>query len=411
MREQGVLARPLVDELRDPRVRRLRGDPDGVLDHPRPRASVRDDAHTLHAEQRRAAIPLVVEPGAGSVETGPEGQQRQRRDRSLLEVLAQRAEDEAGDALEELDDNVADEAIADDDVGPVSDHVVRLDVADEMQVRGGQLGVRLAGLLVPLVDLLADVQQADPRVLHAEDVLGKDRAHGRELDEVVGLGVHVGADVEQHDRAGGGDHVGRERRTVDPADAPKAEDRGGHRGAGRAGADHRIGVAVADQIRGDDDRGAALRAQRGGRMLPHLDHLGRVDEAQVGGLWAPVLGDLAFDARHVTDKDDLVSGSSDGVVDRSADDFARGEIATHRVDRDPHRSLELLAFGRPDRLDRDRLAPVVPPAGGAHVMGALQLVTVLALDQRRCADREMRAALTLARLGHLSLGNAHAETP
>jgi len=42
-------------------------------------------------------------------------------------------------------------------------------------------------------------------------------------------------------------------------------------------------------------------------------------------------------------------------------------------------------------------------------MGALQLVTMVAFDQRRSADREMRAALTLARLGYLSLGNAHAE--
>jgi hypothetical protein len=45
------------------------------------------------------------------------------------------------------------------------------------------------------------------------------------------------------------------------------------------------------------------------------------------------------------------------------------------------------------------------------MMGALELVTVLALDQRRSADREVRAALTLARLGNLSLGDAHAETP
>jgi len=38
-------------------------------------------------------------------------------------------------------------------------------------------------------------------------------------------------------------------------------------------------------------------------------------------------------------------------------------------------------------------------------------VAVLALDERRCADREVRSTLTLARLGNLSLGNAHAETP
>jgi hypothetical protein len=44
-------------------------------------------------------------------------------------------------------------------------------------------------------------------------------------------------------------------------------------------------------------------------------------------------------------------------------------------------------------------------------MGAMQLVAVLAFDQRRCADREVRAALALARLGNFTLGNAHAETP
>ncbi len=42
-------------------------------------------------------------------------------------------------------------------------------------------------------------------------------------------------------------------------------------------------------------------------------------------------------------------------------------------------------------------------------MRALQLMAMLALDQRRGTDGEMRAALTLARLGNLSLGNAHAE--
>jgi hypothetical protein len=41
-------------------------------------------------------------------------------------------------------------------------------------------------------------------------------------------------------------------------------------------------------------------------------------------------------------------------------------------------------------------------------MRALQLMTVVALDEWRCADREVRAALTLARLRDLSLGDAHA---
>ena len=70
-----------------------------------------------------------------------------------------------------------------------------------------------------------------------------------------------------------------------------------------------------------------------------------------------------------------------------------------------------LAFGWGDRLDRDRLTTVVPATGGTRVVRAVKLVTVLALDERWRADREMRAALALASLGNLSLGNAHAETP
>jgi hypothetical protein len=44
-------------------------------------------------------------------------------------------------------------------------------------------------------------------------------------------------------------------------------------------------------------------------------------------------------------------------------------------------------------------------------MRALELMAVIALHERRGADGEMGAPFALARLGNLSLGNAHAETP
>ena len=56
----------------------------------------------------------------------------------------------------------------------------------------------------------------------------------------------------------------------------------------------------------------------------------------------------------------------------------------------------------------DGLTPGVPPAGGTGVMRALQLVTVLALDEGRRADRQVCATLSLPSLRDLSLGNAHA---
>ena len=56
----------------------------------------------------------------------------------------------------------------------------------------------------------------------------------------------------------------------------------------------------------------------------------------------------------------------------------------------------------------DGLTPGVPPAGGTGVMRALQLVTMLALDEGRRADRQVCATLSLPSLRDLSLGNAHA---
>ena len=178
-----------------------------------------------------------------TVEAGLEGQQRQRRHRALLEVGTQRAEDVAGQPLEELDHDVADESVADDHVGDMADHVVPLHVADEVQPRLLDASVGLARQGVALLRLLADVEQADARARHLQDVLRVDGSHHRVMDQVVGLGVDVGAHVEEQDRPAGGDEVGSQRRAVDPLDATQPEDGGGHRGAGRAGADQGVGQA------------------------------------------------------------------------------------------------------------------------------------------------------------------------
>ena len=262
-------------------------------------------------------------------------QHGERRDRSLLEVLAQGAEDEAGDALEELDHHVADEPVAHDDIGAVLDQVVRLDVANEMEVERRQLGVGLAGQLVALLNLLADVEEADPRVRHVEDVLGEDRAHRSELDQVLRIRVDVGAHVEQHHRTGGGHHVGRQGRSVDALDAAETEDGGGHGRPRRAGADDGVGRTVTHEVGGDHDRRSPLRADGGGRVIPHLDDLGGVDELDVGRDALAVRGGLALQARDVTHEADLV-GAVECVLDGAANDLARGVVATHRVDRDAH---------------------------------------------------------------------------
>ncbi len=88
--------------------------------------------------------------------------------------------------------------------------LVRLDVAHEVQVRGSEPDERLARQGVALLRLLADVEQRDPRLLDVEDALGVERAHRPELDQVLRLGVDVGAHVEQDERSGRGQEVGRQ---------------------------------------------------------------------------------------------------------------------------------------------------------------------------------------------------------
>src|SRR5438270_547772 len=73
-------------------------------------------------------------------------------------------------------------------------------------------GGRVPGQLVALLLLRADVQEADPRPVVLEDVPGEDGAHDAVLEQVLGLGVDVGADVEEdgaamqrrHDRGDAG---------------------------------------------------------------------------------------------------------------------------------------------------------------------------------------------------------------
>src|SRR5438034_2645342 len=58
-------------------------------------------------------------------------------------------------------------------------------------------------------------------------------------------------------------------------------------------------------------------------------------------------------------------------------------------------------------LQLDRLAALVPAAVRADVMRQLLLVTMLAFDELRHAQRQVRTTLTLAGMRDASLGNSH----
>ena len=135
-------------------------------------------------------------------------------------ALADRAEHRLRDALDQLERDVAGEAVGDDDVGRAGGDLGALDVADEVhRGRAGRGAQRSSWASsrssVPLVGSSPLDSSADARALDAEHGARERGAHEGELHEVLGPGLDVGADVEQQDRRAGDRHRQRERRAVD----------------------------------------------------------------------------------------------------------------------------------------------------------------------------------------------------
>ncbi len=171
--------------------------------------------------------------------------------------------------------DIAGKALGDHDVhGSLAD-VVALDEADIIEVGALRLAQDAAGLahLLETLDLLdPDVEEADRRPLEIEQHPRHGAAHGGERDEVLGIAADGGADIE-HDRfAAQSRPQRRDRRAGDAGHRLEVESRHRHQGAGIAGRDHRIGLALLHGVdRHPHRRFPPAMAQRLAGLLVHLD--------------------------------------------------------------------------------------------------------------------------------------------
>src|SRR5215471_6803179 len=133
-----------LDLLGEVATRELRGEADRVLDGLGRGPPVADDHAALDAEQRRPAVFGVVEARLEAAEGRARQQETHRGLQRALDLLAQEVLDHLGERLGHLQDDVAGEAVGDDDVDGSVEDVAPLDVADEVQ----------AGLLEDLEGLL-----------------------------------------------------------------------------------------------------------------------------------------------------------------------------------------------------------------------------------------------------------------
>ena len=150
-----------------------------------------DDDIAVDAEEGAAglggAVGEVVEAFRESAELGV--------GELATELVLKEGGGRATEGFGELEEDVADEAIADDHVGLISEDVGAFDVADEVESAFPEDGVGFLDLTVALALLLADAEEADGGVRDAEEFADEDAAHDGEAEELLRAAVDVAADI------------------------------------------------------------------------------------------------------------------------------------------------------------------------------------------------------------------------
>ena len=102
----------------------------------------------------------------------------------------------AGQALAEFQEDIAAEAVADDDVGHALEYVPSLHVAHEVQGTGLEELIGLLHGFAAFFLLLPDVEETHLGLFDASDMVHEDGTHDPKLHQMLGLTIHVGSDVQ-----------------------------------------------------------------------------------------------------------------------------------------------------------------------------------------------------------------------
>ena len=163
-------------------------------------AAVADHADPFHPQQQGPAVFGMVESLLDADQVAAEKGGAHLAAPTPRQLGPQHVQENPAHRFEELQQHVAGEAVAHHHVEFSGEHVPALAVAGEHQALfRRQQGVGLQGEIVALAFLLTDVQQADARSPHLQDVPAVDAAHQGELMEPGRFAVAVGAHVEHED--------------------------------------------------------------------------------------------------------------------------------------------------------------------------------------------------------------------
>ena len=288
------------------------------------------------AEQRRAADLVDVHHVLESLEVALEHERRQLVLGAGEEHALELAHQELYHALAALEHDVARESVRHDDVHVPAQCGGALDVADEVYAAlVGDALERRPGLLLQLraLGLLrAVIEQADPRVRAAEDVLGVEAAHEGELQQVLAGALRVRAAVYEHDAPAAVGDDRPERRAADAADALYGERGAREQRSGAAGGDHGVAPALLEQVQRHGHGGVLLPPRRRARVVLHRDDLAGVDY-----LYAALAAEVTLDVLAPADQRN-VHAQLALCTDRTRYGRLRRIVAAHGVNYYPQSS-------------------------------------------------------------------------
>src|ERR671911_490785 len=140
---RGIYHHPLRKTIHDAVFDPSRGQPDRVRDRRPGGVSVRDHREASEPEEVRAAVGVGVEPAPETACRGPDEQPTELAAGGGGDLLAERVEQLLDRPLEQLQGDVAREAVGDDDVGREAKQLPSLRVPLEVQPALAKQGVRL----------------------------------------------------------------------------------------------------------------------------------------------------------------------------------------------------------------------------------------------------------------------------
>ena len=272
---------------------------------------------------------------------------------------------------------------------------------------------RLLRHLVALAVLRADREQPDRGRRTLQDRLRVGVAHDGELDEPLGMAVHVGAGVKDDDRPPGlaRRQDRRDRGTLHAGDAPEVQDRARRDRTGVAGGHERVRTPLLHEPHRHVDGAVLLLTDRVNGAFIHPGDVRGVDDLQrpsdlrlLRGLseLRGKLVELGLNRSELTDQQDLHVRQSDRRLDSTDNNLPGGVIATHRIKRNPrHDDKGIL-------LRRNDLAALVSAALRARTMrtnGRAARGAGADLSENRLLERSDTLAFTT--LGHPVLWTCH----